>query len=53
MSKLIKLDMKVILAYVNVPITEILHITKTLLKQNNIDTIVPQQILLIKPCIKS
>jgi hypothetical protein len=32
---------------VNVPVTEILHITKTLLKQNNIDTLVSQQILIL------
>lgn len=33
--------------YVNVRVTEILHITKTLLKQNNIDTLVSQQILML------
>jgi len=33
--------------YVNIPVMEILHIIKTLLKQNNCDTLVPQQILML------
>jgi hypothetical protein len=33
--------------YINVPVTEILHITKTLLKQNNIDRLISQHILML------
>jgi hypothetical protein len=32
---------------VNIPVMEILHITNTSLKQNNSDTLVPQQILML------
>jgi len=32
---------------INIPVMEILHITKILLKQNNSDTLVPQQILML------